>query len=210
MIVPLPCTGGRCPTGSPETHASALVRLAALASAEYDHFIFRDPAASEQFNLELYRRGGSCYAPPLGRLLFVSDLPAGMYAVVPPDAFRSSRVQWAAALPRARMRSDPGLRTRFRLATRALARPLDTDAYLSRISVAPDFAGQGLGKRMLDEALSETRRLGLRRCVLEVAATNERALALYRSAGFGCIGEASATDPDTAVTLTFVHLGKEV
>jgi GNAT superfamily N-acetyltransferase len=187
-----------------------LVRFAIRASVEYDQFIFRDAAASEQFNAELYRRGGSCYGPPLGRLVFVNGVPAGMFAVVPPDALRAGRVLWAAALPRARMRSDPGLRLRFRLATSVLVRPLDSDAYLSRISVAPEFAGQGIAKRMLDEALAETRRAGLRRCVLEVAATNERALALYRSAGFGCIGEASATDPDSGATLSFVHLGKEV
>lgn len=210
MTTAAPSSSAPFVVGAQGVHERALVRLAALASAEYDAFVFRDRAASEQFNLALYRSGGSCFAPHVRRLLLVNDMPVGFLAIIPPDALKASRLAWAGALPRASLRNDPGLRERFRLATRALVRPLQTDAYLIRIAVAPEFAGRGLGRRLLDEALAETRRLGLLRCVLEVADTNERALAMYERAGFTCIGQASATAPDSGATLRFIHMGKEV
>jgi ribosomal protein S18 acetylase RimI-like enzyme len=191
-------------------HEAALVRLATLSSAVFDNFVFRSTMASQQFNEQLYRRGGSCFAPPAGHLLLVDGEPAGMMAVAPPVLLNARRAAWASALPRDRMRSDPRLRVRFRLATRALLQLHETDAYLTRIAVDPEFTGRGYGTLLLSLALDETRRLGLRRCVLEVAESNERAISLYERAGFRSLAHASATDPETGERMGMVHMGKAV
>lgn len=57
------------------------------------------------------------------------------------------------------------------------------------MGLATDARGQGLGRRLLGRALEEAFALGLDRVELEVFASNSRAVALYRRAGFvqeGC------------------------
>ena len=58
-------------------------------------------------------------------------------------------------------------------------------ADLQRIAVRPDRRGRGSGRRLLDEALRVAALGGADRMLLEVAADNETAIALYGSAGFG-------------------------
>ncbi len=65
----------------------------------------------------------------------------------------------------------------------AYQRVLDR-ATLLEVSVHPGFQGRGLGAALLGAALAEMRDCGLRRCELEVRASNHRALALYRSCKF--------------------------
>ena len=58
------------------------------------------------------------------------------------------------------------------------------EAELMRIAVLPDYRGQGIGGELAEEFFNSTRALGARRVFLEVRATNEAALGLYRSRGF--------------------------
>ena len=58
------------------------------------------------------------------------------------------------------------------------------DAELMRIAVLPDYRGQGIGGDLADEFFKSVVALGARRVFLEVRATNEVALGLYRSRGF--------------------------
>lgn len=53
--------------------------------------------------------------------------------------------------------------------------------YLSRA-----YRGKGLGKALLDHGLSEARRLGFRRVVLETASVLKDAIRLYERYGFRC------------------------
>lgn len=46
------------------------------------------------------------------------------------------------------------------------------------------YRGKGLGKLLLDDAISKARRLGFRKIVLETASVLKEALALYKSCGF--------------------------
>ena len=48
----------------------------------------------------------------------------------------------------------------------------------------PDYRARGLGEHLLDEGLRMLADRGVTRFQLEVAATNEKALGLYRRAGF--------------------------
>lgn len=56
------------------------------------------------------------------------------------------------------------------------------------IGVRPDYQGTGLGRRLLDALLAETRRRGCREVFLEVRTENQAAIALYDRAGFEMTG----------------------
>ncbi|MGD0312035.1 MAG: GNAT family N-acetyltransferase [Acidimicrobiales bacterium] len=55
---------------------------------------------------------------------------------------------------------------------------------ISGIAVRPDHQRQGLGGRLLEEAIDEARRRGARRLTLHVLGTNTAAIRLYESHGF--------------------------
>ena len=57
-------------------------------------------------------------------------------------------------------------------------------ADVQRVAVAEAHRRRGLGRQLLDALLSEAARRGCREVLLEVAATNRPAIALYQSAGF--------------------------
>ncbi|MGH3358537.1 MAG: ribosomal protein S18-alanine N-acetyltransferase [Nocardioidaceae bacterium] len=57
-------------------------------------------------------------------------------------------------------------------------------ADLQRIAVRPTLRGRGHGRRLLAEVMQVATNGGAQRMLLEVAADNGSALALYRSAGF--------------------------
>ena len=58
------------------------------------------------------------------------------------------------------------------------------DATLMDICVRPDIQGQGLGKRLTEALIELAATQGAERMMLEVRASNERAIALYRQMGF--------------------------
>ncbi|WP_404376678.1 ribosomal protein S18-alanine N-acetyltransferase [Vreelandella aquamarina] len=71
----------------------------------------------------------------------------------------------------------------------ALVAKLPFDAELQAIGVLPARQGQGIGQRLLNEAVAVAKRWQAERLLLEVRAGNQRAIALYRQAGFeedGC------------------------
>jgi ribosomal protein S18 acetylase RimI-like enzyme len=56
--------------------------------------------------------------------------------------------------------------------------------FVSSIVVLPEFRRSGTGKRLLKLATEHGRRLGFKRCTLEVAATNLAAITFYERQGF--------------------------
>jgi len=200
---------GRELTGELGPHVDDFLRLARLASAAFDDFAFRGGDLARRYYAELHRRGGAEFAPPAGRLLLVDGRPAGMFAVVPPDLLKRRRLIGAMMLVRwEELRAEPALVERIRAGAGTMLRPQATDAYLSRIAVDPAVAGRGVGRWLLARALAAGRELGLERCVLDVAASNARAIALYEAAGFERIGEGEAVDADTGARLRHLHLAR--
>lgn len=63
------------------------------------------------------------------------------------------------------------------------------DAEIDRIAVDPDERRRGTGGKILKELLRSAKGLGAERMLLEVRASNEGAIALYRGAGFQKIAE---------------------
>jgi [ribosomal protein S18]-alanine N-acetyltransferase len=69
-----------------------------------------------------------------------------------------------------------------------VARELANEIHINNVAVKPEFRGQGLGRRLLKEALEWGRERRASQAVLEVRAGNEAAQQLYRGCGFEVIG----------------------
>jgi len=65
---------------------------------------------------------------------------------------------------------------------------VDDEAHVTTIATAPDFQRRGVATRLLLDAVATSRAQGVRHLSLEVAASNERAQALYRRFGFAPVG----------------------
>jgi len=61
--------------------------------------------------------------------------------------------------------------------------------YLAHLAVLPELRGHGIGRAFIDQLVGMARDAGRSRVVLDVAASNPRAEALYRRAGFKVTGE---------------------
>lgn len=58
------------------------------------------------------------------------------------------------------------------------------DGFIDDLYLVPEARGRGWGRRLLDFACSQARRLGIRTLHLEVEPDNDRATRIYRAAGF--------------------------
>ncbi|MFW6040015.1 MAG: ribosomal protein S18-alanine N-acetyltransferase [Gemmatimonadota bacterium] len=65
------------------------------------------------------------------------------------------------------------------------------EAELGDMAVLPEERRRGLGRRLLDGALTEATRRGAKRLYLEVRESNTAARSLYRRAGFEAVGRRS-------------------
>jgi ribosomal protein S18 acetylase RimI-like enzyme len=63
---------------------------------------------------------------------------------------------------------------------------LDANGFggIQNLGVVPEYRGQGLGRALLFAALAGFANIGVTRAFLEVTATNESAVRMYRSVGF--------------------------
>jgi len=64
------------------------------------------------------------------------------------------------------------------------ARVVSDELEILNLAVAPAQRGRGVAARLLGEVLAEARARGVRSAWLELRASNQRALAFYRSLGF--------------------------
>lgn len=55
---------------------------------------------------------------------------------------------------------------------------------ITNVAVAAEQRNQGIGRRLLEQLLKESGKCGIRTVVLEVRASNESAICLYRKLGF--------------------------
>lgn len=62
------------------------------------------------------------------------------------------------------------------------------EAHITNIAVKPSYRGQGHGKKLLKAAIDETNVKGCLSMTLEVRASNEPAISLYRKQGFEVAG----------------------
>ncbi|PWK83874.1 GNAT family N-acetyltransferase [Fulvimonas soli] len=81
-------------------------------------------------------------------------------------------------------RHAPGVIARGLGVERVIPPPARGMHYLAHLGVAPELRGQGIGRALVEHLLARGRALGRRRMVLDVAASNPRAQALYERLGF--------------------------
>jgi ribosomal-protein-alanine N-acetyltransferase len=62
------------------------------------------------------------------------------------------------------------------------------EAHISTLAVTPEMRGQGIGRRLLEEALEQAQHLGADMATLEVRVSNTRAIQLYEHHGFAIVG----------------------
>jgi ribosomal-protein-alanine N-acetyltransferase len=72
----------------------------------------------------------------------------------------------------------------------------DRFGHVKDLAVKPELQGAGRGRRLLDGALSILAGYGVKRVRLEVRPSNERAIALYESAGFAHLARHEGYYPD--------------
>ena len=70
-----------------------------------------------------------------------------------------------------------------------LARAVAGEAEILTLAVAPAARGKGLGRALLQAAISKAQALGAQTMFLEVGADNPAALALYAGLGFTKVGD---------------------
>lgn len=83
------------------------------------------------------------------------------------------------------------------------------DEDLLTITVRPEFAGQGLGRHLLQDLLVNARQRGAARVFLEVRESNSRAIRLYTQMGFRISGMRKNYYPVPADLQTGLPAGRE-
>lgn len=82
---------------------------------------------------------------------------------------------------------------------------------LTAMYVMKDFAGQGIGRRLLDEALSEARKMnGIEIINLTVTADNLPAVRVYSKAGFQSFGRETRSVKAAHMYLDKLHMWRPV
>lgn len=68
---------------------------------------------------------------------------------------------------------------------------LANEGHITNVAVDPDYQGQGLGRRLMNELTSRVKALGVDSMTLEVRPSNTVAINLYTSLGFRSVGQRS-------------------
>ena len=66
---------------------------------------------------------------------------------------------------------------------------LAREGHITNVAVDPDYQGQGLGRRLMNELTSRVKALGVDSMTLEVRPSNTVAINLYTSLGFRSVGQ---------------------
>lgn len=66
---------------------------------------------------------------------------------------------------------------------------LANEGHITNVAVDPDYQGQGLGRRLMNELTSRVKALGVDSTTLEVRPSNTVAINLYTSLGFRSVGQ---------------------
>ena len=122
---------------------------------------------------------------PVLRTARAADLPIlqVLESLFPGDRLSLRQLRHHLTNPHAVMRV---IETEYTLAgySLLLTRSGSHAARLYSIAVAPAFRGQGMGKRLLDDLVAQSRARGCDEIRLEVREDNEAAIRLYRDYGF--------------------------
>jgi ribosomal protein S18 acetylase RimI-like enzyme len=98
-----------------------------------------------------------------------------------------------------------GLRNFIRIAQRGLQMesiippPEVNSGFINQLGVKEGFRGSGIGTLLTQHHIELTRKMGLKKCTLDVAMTNPRAQALYERLGFKVVQENAWKHLDSSI-----------
>ena len=167
-----------------------LVKWAHAASGPYEDWRFGGTSAALVELERWIRRSSSELAAERWHIASDDGVPVGGAVVLAGNDLTAARRSDLLAI----MRSPDAARARERLAlTRDLFPPVAPDElYVSRVAVAPEFQGRGIGSALVGHALEVARAQKLAAVRLDVSADNVSARRLYQRFGFAVVSESAA------------------
>jgi ribosomal protein S18 acetylase RimI-like enzyme len=166
-------------------HVAGAVALLRDAGNPYCDWFFAGPERARAALARSLERPLSEFAADRVRLLLDRDSLVGLSAVLGGDELaRCRRADTVAAIVEAGGGRD-ALARRIAETRGLFVAVAEDDLYISRLAVVPDLRRRGLGRVLLEDCLAAGRAAGFTRFSLDVDASNEAALRLYRSFGFG-------------------------
>ena len=84
------------------------------------------------------------------------------------------------------------------------------EAHILNLCVAPDYQGQGLGRKMLNKLIDVAEAVHVKSVFLEVRASNDIAIKLYDDSGFNQLGVRKDYYPDELGREDALVFGKEL
>ncbi len=128
-------------------------------------------------------------------LLFAEDRPVGGFiGLGGADLALCRRADALAILKEAHSEGKSDLHARMSAIRGLFPRVGAEEFYLSKIGVAANLRGKGMGRKLAMEYLAAGRAAGFRRFWLDVWAGHSSAVRLYESLGFRVVGESSSPE----------------
>lgn len=143
-----------------------------------------DARQAKQVLARLFRRRRNRFSHESSWIAVTGDRVMGLLVAYP-----GRRIAGLAFPMGAQLLGMLGVRGMLRFLSRSWTLSAITEAegdeyFVNTLAVVPGARRQGIGSRLLAQAESEARRLGLAKCSLTVTIGNEPACAFYRRAGY--------------------------
>ncbi len=81
--------------------------------------------------------------------------------------------------------------------------------YISNLAVYPEYRNHGIGGKLMDTVEKEATDQGVKKILLDVERSNERAIAFYNKRGYGIVGSFNVPLPK-GVSLQFYRMAKQI
>lgn len=183
------------------------MKLEAEASVDYNAFVYRDAEQADQIREFLMQERRSEFSPPYAQALLKEDKVVGALVCLEGKKLNASRLRMVMELQKAGyFKSDSQLAHRLQLAGQVFHKPEKGDFYLSRIAVAKDCRGLGLGSILLEEFEKQGAREGCSQYVFEVSAGRQDAIEFYRNYGYREIERRCVVDTDRDLSIEYVQM----
>jgi ribosomal protein S18 acetylase RimI-like enzyme len=190
---------------------SQYLELEYQASEPLLQFIYGSRERALFVQKELFRDGVSEFCSPFGQALVVGDRVLGIAACLTGRELARCRLMTAARLATLKgVKRDSQLLERLCESGRCMLNPKDDDFYLSRIAVAQEARGCGIGRSLMQWFESEGQRRSCGRLVLDVCSIHREAIRLYRRLGFEELERSRLYDESGGSSLEYFHLQKIV
>ena len=178
---------------APEEHGPDVLPLLHAAGNPYFDWLFGDPSLARGYLTRCIARASSELSLHRVTLLRQGNRTLGCFLWLSGAELLAARRHDAVALVHeVPPWGFPDLMKRLRDSQGLFPAPDPEESYLSKMGVHVAWRGKGIGRRLLQGYLDQSRQQGFRRLRLDVAADNAPAVHLYRRAGFTTVHRASA------------------